>query len=252
MTVQLGRHQVAPAVAAPFGVGNVARGLLEVRHQAPSFQDLGQDIRNVLARQMNAAELRDRVVSVVVEHLLVQPFGAGRADGRRGRRGRVRDLIGELVEEQPPQGLGRSRVAREQRAFDRFRKIDQREDRAVDVGEIRRERGGLQPERMPSLLVVLVLRPIAMVFVHERQRLERAHAIEEQHAVQMIGLVLNHSRRQPSGGELHPPALSIVRVDLDLVRSRHEPADVRNAQTAFPPLLDGLADHRQLRIDERR
>ena len=46
----------------------------------------------------------------------------------------------ELVEEQPPDRLGRARVAREQRALDGFRKIAQREDGSIGVREVRRER----------------------------------------------------------------------------------------------------------------
>ena len=55
-------------------------------------------------------------------------------------RRRRADLAEELVEEQAPQRLRRARVAREQRALDRFRQVGQREDRAIGVGEVRRER----------------------------------------------------------------------------------------------------------------
>ena len=44
-----------------------------------------------------------------------------------------RQAPGELVEEQPPQGLGRARIPREQRALDGFRQVRQRKDMAVEV-----------------------------------------------------------------------------------------------------------------------
>ena len=40
------------------------------------------------------------------------------------------------------------------------------------------------------------LRPVARVLVEERQRLERPHPIEEQHAVEVIGFVLDDARRE--------------------------------------------------------
>jgi catechol 2,3-dioxygenase-like lactoylglutathione lyase family enzyme len=47
--------------------------------------------------------------------------------------------IAELVEEQPPQRPRVARIAREQRALDRLRQVDEREHRPVQVGEVRRE-----------------------------------------------------------------------------------------------------------------
>src|SRR6266576_3377782 len=43
-------------------------------------------------------------------------------------------------------------------------------------------------------LLVPILRPIARVLVQKRQRVERAHPIEKQHAVEVIVLVLDDAR----------------------------------------------------------
>ena len=89
------------------------------------------------------AELRDRVVAVLVEDARVQAFGSFGADAASLRDHRQhsgdRTCSEELVEKQTPQRLGRARVAREERAFDRLWQIRQREDRSVGVGEVRRE-----------------------------------------------------------------------------------------------------------------
>jgi hypothetical protein len=74
--VEFRRHVVAPAPVQLVGVGHVARGLLEVRHQPPPLEDLREDVRDVLAGDVRAAELRDRVVAVLVEDPRVELLGA--------------------------------------------------------------------------------------------------------------------------------------------------------------------------------
>ena len=95
---------------------------------------------------MRAAELRHRVVAVLIEHPTVQALralatrcGAG-ADGIGVRF----DPVGELVEEKPADRLGCPRVPREERPLDRFREAGQDEDRLVGVAEVRCKRGGLR------------------------------------------------------------------------------------------------------------
>ena len=87
---------------------------------------------------MHAAELRDGVVAVLEEHAFVELFGAPQADGRVDREiaGEI-EIADELVEEQPAQALVGTRVPREQRALHDLRQIDEREDRTVEVREIR-------------------------------------------------------------------------------------------------------------------
>src|SRR6185503_6718108 len=91
--------------------------------------------------QVHAAELRHRIVSVVVEDALVKLIRALRAHALR-RRSREARALEELVEKQPAQRLGRSGIPREERALHRFRKIDERKDRAIGVREVRRNRSG--------------------------------------------------------------------------------------------------------------
>ena len=73
--------------------------------------------------------------------------------------------VEELVEKQPPQRLGRARVAREQRAFHDLRQIAQGEDRRVEIREI-----GLQ--RPPLVVGEGVARDHGRRFLHRggRQR----------------------------------------------------------------------------------
>jgi len=90
---------------------------------------------------VRAAQLGHRVVAVLAEHALVEPVGTGGADA--GLRGRLPNRLQELVEEEPAQRLRGAGVAREERALDHLRKIDQGEDRPVEVGEVGREGGPL-------------------------------------------------------------------------------------------------------------
>ena len=84
--LDFGGNVIAPAAVQPVGVRNVARGLLEVRHQAAPLEDLGEDVRDVLARDVGPAELRDRVVAVLVEDSCVELLGALHADAGALRR----------------------------------------------------------------------------------------------------------------------------------------------------------------------
>ena len=131
--LDFGGHVIAPPAVQLVGVGHVARGLLEIRHEPAPLEHLREHVRDVFTRDVRAAELRDRIVAVLVEHLRVQLFGAFDADRRRSRR-RAREIAGELVEEETAQRLRRSRVACEERALHR-------------LGEVR------EPADVPTVLV---------------------------------------------------------------------------------------------------
>ena len=127
------------AVAPPEAVvvGDVARALLEVAHQAAPLEDLGEDVRCLLAGQVHAAELGDGVVAVLDEHLLVEVLGALHADGGVDRVvARHVEVADELVEEQPAQALRAAAVAGEQRPLDHLGQVDQGEHGPVEVGEV--------------------------------------------------------------------------------------------------------------------
>ncbi len=79
--------------------------------------------------------------------------------------------------------------------------------------------------------------PEAAELVQECQRLERLHPIEEQHAVEMIRLVLHDAGGEPLHAHLQPAPLAIVGAHLDRGRARHLPANAGNAQAAFPVLF---------------
>src|SRR5438093_10953874 len=77
---------------------------------------------------------------------------------------------------------------------------------------------------------LFVLYPVPRVLVEERQGFERAHPIEEENPVQMVGLVLNDAGREVLGSELEtfPPA--VERADGDRLRAWNAPANVGNAE----------------------
>ena len=118
-------------------VGDVAGGLLEVGHQPAPLEHLGQDVRGLLAGQVDAAELGHRVVAVLEEDLLVELLGPLQADRGvdRGVTGDVQ-LTDELVQEEPAQALRGPGVAGEQGPLDHLGQVDQREDRPVEVGDV--------------------------------------------------------------------------------------------------------------------
>ncbi len=83
-----GEHVAVAVVPVPtvelLVVLDVARRLLEVRHEPTPLEDLGEQVRRLLAREVHATELRDGVVAVLEEHAVVELLGA--LAGRRWRR----------------------------------------------------------------------------------------------------------------------------------------------------------------------
>ncbi len=98
--------------------------------------------------------------------------------------------------------------------------------------------------RVVVIVVFVVSRGvIARVLLEVGQRFEALHAIEEQHAVEMIGLVLDDARGEILQLELEALAVAIERRHLDVLRARHAAAHFGNAQAAFPALDRLIADH---------
>src|SRR4029079_6709569 len=81
-------------------------------------------------------------------------------------------------------------------------------------------------------LFVLVFRPEARVLVQERERLERLHAIEEQHAVQVVVLVLDDAGRKRFELHVDGLAVAIEAAHAHATVARHLAADVRDAEAA--------------------
>ncbi len=134
----LGVAPVAVAAVEAGVVGDVAGRLLEIGHEPAPLEDLGQHVRRLLAGQVHPAELGHGVVAVLQEHLVVEllrpgprPMVVSSGPSERGV-----DLVGELVEEQPPQALVGPGVAGEQRPLHHLGQVDQGEDGPVDVGEV--------------------------------------------------------------------------------------------------------------------
>ena len=140
------RRVAVEAVAAADArvVGDVPGALLEVAHQPAPLEHLGEDVRRLLAGQVDTAELGDGVVAVLEEHLLVQLLGTLEADRRvDGVVAADVEIADELVEEQPAQALRAAAVAGEQRALDHLGQVDEREDGPVEIGEVAPQRVGL-------------------------------------------------------------------------------------------------------------
>jgi hypothetical protein len=140
----LGRPVEAVAAVEAAVVVDVPGRLLEVGHQPTPLEHLRQQVRRLLAREVDAAQLGDRVVAVLEEDLVVELLGPVEPD-RGVDRGVPRDVevADELVEEQAAQALGRARVPGEQRTLDDLGQVHQREDRAVEIGEVTPQHVGL-------------------------------------------------------------------------------------------------------------
>jgi len=105
-TEDLGVAVVAVAAAESLVVGDVARRLLQVRHQPTPLEHLGEEVGRLLAREVHPTELSDAVVAVLEEDAVVERLGPLEADGRvDGLVAGGVELADELVEEQPPQAL---------------------------------------------------------------------------------------------------------------------------------------------------
>ncbi len=134
----LGVPPVAVVTGRKAGVErDEARRLLEVAHQAPPLEDLGKHVGGLLAGEVDAAELGDRVVAELDEDPLVELLGPPQPHGRVDR-GVPRDVevAEELVEEEAPHALGRPRVAGEERPADDLRQVDEGVDRPVEVRHV--------------------------------------------------------------------------------------------------------------------
>src|SRR5205823_1712047 len=104
----------------------------------PPLEDLGEQVRCLLACEMDTAELSDGIVAVLQEDALVEVFRALQADRRvDGEVAGEVEITDEFVQEEPPQALVGARITREQRPLDDLGKVGQREDRPVEVREIR-------------------------------------------------------------------------------------------------------------------
>ena len=125
-------------------VCDVAGRLFEVRHEPTPLEHLGEEVRGLFTGKVHATELRDGVVAILEEHLVVELLGPPKADG--GVDARIAtdvELADELIEEQPTQALRRARIPGEQGALDDLGEVDEREHRAVEIREIAPQDVGL-------------------------------------------------------------------------------------------------------------
>src|SRR5829696_262225 len=104
------------------------------------------------------------------------------------------------------------------------------------TGAFRRvTRGAAVPRLgMDKDILVSSIPPVLAVLVEECQRLQRRHPIEEEHAVEVIVLVLDDARLEAEELQLLSRALPIQPADPDARVARHSATDVRNAQASLP------------------
>ena len=124
---------VFPAPARLVGVGHIAGGLFQVRHEAAPFDHFRENIRDTFAGQVHAAKLRHRIVSIFVEDAGVQLFSPLHADPAFAAVPGSLNFARKFVEKETAKRFCGARVAREQGALDGFRQIRQREHRAGEV-----------------------------------------------------------------------------------------------------------------------
>jgi hypothetical protein len=118
--------------------------LLEVGGQPPPLQDLGEEVRRLLAGEVDPTELGHGVVAVLEEDLVVELLGPAQAHG--GVDGLIAgdvEIAHELVDEEAPEALRAAAVAGEEGALDHLGQVDQGEDGAVEVGEVAAQDVGL-------------------------------------------------------------------------------------------------------------
>ena len=118
-------------------VRDVTRALFEITRQPTPLEDLGENVGGLLAGEMHATQLSDRVVAVLEEDLLIELFGSLQADRRvHPEVARHIQVPHEFVEKEATQTLGASAIAREQRALHDLGQVHQREYRTVEIREI--------------------------------------------------------------------------------------------------------------------
>ena len=146
MPVQLGGHVVLEAAAGAVRVRDVARRLLEVRHQPAPLEHLGQQVGCALAGEVHAAELRHRVVAVLVRARARRAARLGACRPRRGAEapGRCSVPGRNSSRNSRRSDFARARVAGEQRALHDLGQVDEREHGPVEVREVRRQRRALR------------------------------------------------------------------------------------------------------------
>src|SRR5215208_3487370 len=112
------------------------------------------------------------------------------------------------------------------------------------TGAFRRvTRGAAVPRLgMDKDILVSSIPPVLAVLVQECQRLERRHPIEEQHAVEVIVLVLDDTRLEADELQFLSRALTIQPADLDARVTRNPAANVGDAQAPFPVRFFLIAD----------
>ena len=126
-----------------------------------------------------------------------------------GTRTPLRDIATTLNVDFAVEGLGRTRAGRSPGCDSAGRRRERSKSVGVGLSGRRRRGAGDQPAdcvrrqqrarqtiALVLVFVIVVSYVITRIRIEKRQRLQRPHPIEEQHAVEMIGLVLD----DPGGG----------------------------------------------------
>jgi len=106
-------------------VVDVPRALLEVAHEAAPLEDLGQQVRCLLARKVNGTKLGYGVVAVLEEHFVVEALRL--VEPNRGIHRTIAghiQVLHELIKEEPSERLRAPAVAGEQCTLHNLGKVD--------------------------------------------------------------------------------------------------------------------------------
>ena len=167
---------------------------------------------------------------------------------------RVRVRVGEPGQRQPAQPVGvlRRGGARRHRREAVAGQLDQH----ARLGRLAAEPGELAPEQghSPSRSTISRARasnaPCALLPRRERRGV--AHAVEEQHPVEVVDLVLERPGGQPAAQLVVLDALAVEVADPHRLVARHRPAQVGHRQAALVDLDRRLADRLEHGVDDHR
>jgi hypothetical protein len=84
----------------------------------------------------------------------------------------------------------------------------------------------------------------------EAQALHAVHSVQVDAAVQVVALVLDHARVEARRFDAERAALAVQRLEPQPLPARHQPAQLRDRQAAFPARGALLAERRELGVDQ--
>src|SRR5439155_13887396 len=101
-----------------------------------------------------------------------------------------------------------------------------------------------------SVVLFTEAEPVLVPLGDVGERGEIAYAVEVDHPVQVVRLMLAHAREEVLGDDVDRLALPVVTLQTHRREAWHHPAHVRNRETPLPALLHLVGQRRDDWIDE--